>query len=207
MSDTMLGPIKVPGLPTKHNNYYDAESRAMENAAKREELKARYNYEKLIGLRRPNGVRNLKKLSRRHKEIIAQFLSGMSIIDIAFFHDISYQLVWQVLEDPLAQEYIDAVAASRKAEFNSMLALVNDTIRDGLESPGITNRLKAVDRWAKVHRVINGTNEGESGKSKTQEIMAARFRFIEQVKKVAQDRGVIEAEAVIISKDSGDDPG
>lgn len=198
----MLGPSRL--IPTKHNNYYDSDARKAERAAKREMLKTQYNYEKLIGTRRKDGIRKLKKLTFKHREMIAQFLSGMSIMDVAYMHDISYHMVWYTLSDPLAQEYIDEHAASQKAEFNAMLGQVNMTIRDGLESGGITNRLKAVDRWAKIHRVVNGDGEGESGKSKTQEIMAARFRFIEQVKKVAQEQGVIEAEAVFVSETSND---
>lgn len=195
--------LKLPDEITKHNGYYDPEKAKARYEENKALIRSRYAYEKIIGKRRPNGMPNLKKLTPAHKQMISCFVMGMSVNEIAEQFDVAAITVSRVVSDPLAQEYIEEFDDQHKAEFNAMLPLVNEAVRDALRSPGITNRLKGVDRWAKIHRVMNGDDAGESGKNKAQEIHAARFRFLDKVKELAQQEGVIEAEAFIVGP--GDD--
>lgn len=198
MSDVLSG-------LSKYNHYYDPEAAKDRYERNKEAMRHQYQVEKLIGKRSPSGTLNKKKLTSNHKQMISLFISGMPIDEIAELFDVAYLTVYSVLKDPLAQVYLDEFDAAFKAEFNAMLPLVNRTIRDGLQSGGISNRLKAVDRWGKIHRVVNGGDSSENARDKTEEIHAARFRFLEQVKEVALRTGAIEAEAVIVERSSSND--
>lgn len=197
--DNVVLPARLRGL-SKHNGYYDSEAARERREENRELIKAQYNYEKIIGLRRKNGVRNKKKLTPKDLQIISCFVMGMKPVEIAEQVDFSLQQVHNVLTDPLAREHLDSFNQAHREELGAMLPLVNDAVRDALTSAGIDTRLKGVDRWAKVHRTINGDPGAEKAQQKTEEIHAARFRFVEHIKKLAQEEGVIEAEAVIVEK-------
>lgn len=190
------------GEPSKHNNYYDPAT-----AAKRynqEKERAQYAADKLLGRRRENGQPNLKKLTAKHKQIIAQYVVGTSPAEIASMFDIAVMTVHRIVSDPLAKEYLDEFEEMHKREFNAMLPLVNNAVRSALTNPGIQTKLKGADRWGKLHRVLNGENKGEEGRSRSQELHAARFRFIEKVKEIALQSGAIEAEAVIVETSDAD---
>jgi len=200
MSDTMfdLEDIKLPAELTKSDGYYNPEVSAARYQANREKIKNKYHIEKVLGKRRKNGMVNLKKLKPKHLKMIACYVSGMSINDIAEQFDVSQVCVQQTITDPLAAQYIDDFSERHKNEFNSMFPLVNNTIRGALESDLLTNQLKGVDRWGRLHKIVNGNDSGESAATKTQEIHAARFRFIDKVREIAEKNGCLEAEVVVV---------
>jgi len=193
-----LKDIKLPAELTKHDGYYNPEEAAARYQANREKIKNQYHMDKVLGKRRKNGMTNLKSLKPKHLQMISCYVSGMSINDIAEQFDVSQVSVQQVITDPLATQYIDDFAERHKNEFNSMFPLVNNTIRGALESDLLTNQLRGVDRWGKIHKIVNGNDAGESAATKTQEIHAARFRFIDKVREIAEKNGCLEAEAVIV---------
>ena len=189
--------VVLPAAITKHNPNDPADQRAR-RLLKREETIAKYHFEKIIGTRRKNGVRNKKKLKPRDRHVISCYVMGMRLVDVAEQFDLSLAQVINILQDPLSQQYLESFDQAHRDELGAMLPLVNDAVRDALESPGIDTKLKGVDRWTKVQRVVNGDAGNVEASQKTEEIRAARFRFIDQIKSIAAQEGVIEAEAVIV---------
>lgn len=205
MSDQMLydpEKIKLPAEVSKHNGYFDSEEAAARYEERKKEVQALYSVEKILGKRRRDGSPNLKKLKPRHLRMIAYFVEGVPSTEIAQILDVSHNCVLRVLKDPLAAKYIEDFADGHKADFNAMFPLVNEAISDALTGPGLDTRLKGVDRWHKLHKTINGDDSGESASAKTKEISAARFRFIDQIRELAESSGVIEAEVVMVTETS-----
>ena len=185
-------------VPSKENCYYDPVKRAAKTKATKERRQALYQAEKILGKRSKTGQYRLKKLKAKHREMIAAFIEGWSIREIADYFSVAHVTVQRVIADPQAQAIIDEFEDGAKAEFNQMLPKVNDSIRAGLNAGDVGTKLKAVDRWGKLHRVINGETGEKSATQRTQEIHAARFSFLKKVEEIALKTGVIEAEAVIV---------
>lgn len=196
-----MGKFKV-NLParTKYNHYYDAEAAQAKYIAERETRKAKYEAEKILGTRQKNGAKNLKKLTRRHKAMISQILMGESYQKVAETFDVSYLCVYLLMHDPLVKPYLDQFDQAHREEFNRMLPKINEALHSGLdESSGFANQMKAIDRWTRVAGVLNKGSNEDLSVSKTEELHAARFKFVEMVREAAKKEGVIEAEAMVIS--------
>lgn len=206
MSDCLYDPDKLklpaictsPAPLTKENGYYDSEKAAERNKEEAPKRQALYLAEKVLGKRDQSGRPRLKKLKSKHREMIAAFLEGAGMVEIAEEFGVAHVTVQRVLADPLAKELMAGFHDSYKQEFNQLLPQVTDSIRSGLNAVDINTRLKAVDRFQKIHRVVNGEQGEKTATERTQEIHAARFSFLKKVEEIAQKAGVIEAEAVIV---------
>lgn len=206
MSDLLYDPdsLNLPAVITdgpplsKHNGYYNSEKAAERYELEKPRRQALYAAEKILGKRDKSGRPKLKKLKQKHREMIAAFLDGYSFVEIADLFDVAVNTVQRVIGDPLAKEEMASFQDAYKQEFNQLLPQVTGSIRSGLRSGDIGTRLKAVDRFGKLHRVINGEQGEKTATERTQEIHAARFSFLKKVKDIAEKSGVIEAEAVIV---------
>lgn len=184
--------------PSKENNYYDPQKAAERYQQDKARKKALYQAEKILGKRNEAGQYRVKKLKKKHYEMVALFLEDWNMREIAEYLEVSLATVQRIIADPRAQAIIAEFDDAAKAEFNRMLPKVNHAIKSGLNSGDIGTKLKAVDRWGKLHRVINGESGEKSASQRTQEIHAARFSFLKKVEEIAQRTGAIEAEAVIV---------
>lgn len=119
-----------------------------------------YTREKRLGIRRDTGASKLKRLTFRHRKIIALHIQGFSGEQIAFYMNCTDASVSRILNDPLAREYIDAAAKDRESEIKALMGQAVNVVRDGLTKEGldINTRLKAVDRYAKLRQSIDANN-------------------------------------------------
>jgi hypothetical protein len=108
-----------------------------------------YNIQKDIGIRRENGAKNLQKLMPVHKKMIAMHLSGMPTPEIAHVLKTHYSTVFRVLNDPLAQEFINGFNDMARKELESLRSKYNGTIRDGLNHTDMGVRLRSANLFAK----------------------------------------------------------
>ena len=180
---------------------YDPEAAADKYAAEAELIKDKYHYEKLMGKRRLDGALKLKELKPEHKQYVACYLNGMKGVEIAVHFNVAAITVYRVLADPLATSLIGEFDESFKNEFRAMFPLVADAVRTGLESGGITDRLKATDRWLKVCRFLDGGEEEKGQEEKTATVHAARLKFIDLVETARGANGMklVEAEFVEVT--------
>lgn len=179
---------------------YDPDAAADKYAANAELIKDKYHYEKLMGKRQSNGALKLKELKPDHKQFIACYLNGMKGVEIAAQFNVAAITVYRVLADPLAASLIGEFDENFKNEFRQMFPLVADAVRTGLTTGGVTDRLKATDRWLKVCRFLDGGEEEKGPDEKTASIAAARMRFIDLVN-TAKDKGMklVEAEYIEVT--------
>lgn len=180
-----LRELDLPGLPlsTQVSNY-DPEAEAAKYQRNKELIATKYQYEKWTGERNADGSARLKKLSAVHRQWVACFINGMKQVEIAQQFGVAAITVHRVLSDPLAKELIEEFDDGFKAEFQAMFPLVSDTIRDGLdpERP-MGTRLRAVDRYAKVARLVGG-DDGQEGelRDKVAAVQGARSRLVSMIK-------------------------
>lgn len=141
----------------------------------------KYRYEKFMGKRKANGALKLNSLRPEHKQYITAYIQGKKGVEIAEDFNVAAITVYRVLADPLARSMISEFDLAFQDEFKRMFPLVADAVRKGLDSGSETTRLKAVDRWAKIVRQIDGEPEDDE-KKKVEKIQATRMRFIGLVK-------------------------
>lgn len=140
---------------------------------------SRYEKEKRLGIRRDNGARKLKRLTRRHMDIITMHISGYSGTAIAALMSIRQSTVSLVLNDPLAQEIISAAYKDRESELTALTGRVVDTIRDGLDkNKDMRTRLAAVDKFAKVKAAIINKDETEDTAEDVAKRVLERANFL-----------------------------
>lgn len=192
--------ITVPLSSTRAG--YDPETAAARYAANSELIKTRYFYEKFLGKRKSDGAKKLNELKPEHKQYVACAINGMKGVEIAEQFNVAAITVYRVLADPLAQALIGEFDDGFKAEFKAMFPLVSDAVRTGLESANAGTRLKAVDRWAKICKFIDGGDSEEPDK-KTETIFAARLHFVKLVKAAVPGLELVEAEVVEATREVG----
>lgn len=179
---------------------YDRDAAKDRYNRNKELIEDRYHYEKFIGKRKKNGALKLKDLTPVHRQIIACHVNGMKGVDIALQFKMAAITVYRILNDPQVQIYINEFEDAFKDEFRAMFPLVADAVREGLEHPNPAVKLKAVDRYVKVRRVLDG--DGEDGsEDKKHSVVAARVKFVKLIKdaaKAIEGPDVIEAEAVLV---------
>ena len=122
-------------LPTKTPPPYDPEQ---------------YQFEKVIGKRLSSGSASLKRLSARHKNVIAMHLRCLSNRDIAFVTGMSEVNVGKILRDPLCQEIIGSYLDDMDGELLSLAPLAVDAVRSGLTSDDAKVQLNAADKYFKA---------------------------------------------------------
>lgn len=196
--------INIPLSVTRAN--YHPEEAAAKYQMNKLDIAGRYKYEKWMGIRQKNGADKLEKLKPEHKQYVVCFINGMKGVEIAEQFDVSAITVYRVLADPLARNLINEFDESFKDEFKAMFPLVSDAVREGLADGSVTNRLKAVDRWSKICKQIDGVPDDEADGKKVELVHAARVRFVQIVqdavaalpKPEAGTETIIEAEVVTV---------
>ncbi|KKL61332.1 hypothetical protein LCGC14_2196340 [marine sediment metagenome] len=196
--------ISVP-LSVTRANYHPDEAAAKYQANKLD-IAGRYKYEKWMGIRQKNGTDKLASLRPEHKQYVVCYINGMKGVEIAEQFNVSAITVYRVLADPLARNLINEFDESFKDEFKAMFPLVSDAVREGLADGSVTNRLKAVDRWSKICKQIDGVPDEEADGKKAESVYAARLRFVQIVQDAVAalpkpEEGVatvIEAEVVVV---------
>jgi hypothetical protein len=120
-----------------------------------------YTSEKRLGIRRETGQLKLKKLTFRHRKIIALHIQGFSGEQIAFYMNCTNLTVSKVLNDPLAQSYISAATKDRELELKALLGSAVNVVREGMTKEGldIGTKLKAVDRYSKLRSALDTGQE------------------------------------------------
>lgn len=190
--------VKVP-LPLSSTipggNYSPTTARAR-YLANVELVAENYKYEKFIGKRQHSGNRNVTKLTPEHKRYITAFLNGMKIVEIADYFTVSALTVQRILSDPLARELINEFDDGFKEEFRRLFPLVTDSIRDGLLDDNLGIRLKAVDRFSKMSRLVDGEAEGDSD-DKIKAVFAARTKFVQLIQSASGETQIVETETEV----------
>ena len=80
-----------------------------------------YEVEKDVGIRADTGAKKLKKLSKKHKDMIALHLDGHKTGDIARVLGVAYGTVQRVLNDDLSQSAAGWPLISRFAREHKLL--------------------------------------------------------------------------------------
>lgn len=186
----------LPPLSMTRANY-NPEIEKARYAMNKQLIATKYHYEKFVGKRKESGALKLNELKPEHKQYVAAFINGMKGVEIAEQYNVAAITVYRVLADPLAQAMIGEFDDGFKADFRAMFPIVSDAIRDSLDSGNETIRLKAVDRWAKISRLIDGDAEDDSG-NKVEQIFSARARFVSMVKDITDRPGLVEMEAEMV---------
>ena len=196
----MSAPLKIdlPSLSEKLGNYHPVVE-AAKYQVNRELIKDKYHFEKWIGKRREEGHKNVNDLRPVHKRIISAHINGMKGVEIAEQFGLSAVTVYRILGDPLSRSLVDEFTENFKSEFKAMFPLVSNAIRDGLdEDKSFGTRMKAVDRFIKVHKMIDGVEDNGSTEGKVAEVSSARVRIVQTIKDaVAKTETVTMIEAVI----------
>lgn len=85
----------------------------------------------------------LKKLSQKHKNIIALHVQGVSRVDIGTFCGCTPEYVSMILQQPLAKEYLRDVEKYLDARMQSLYGQTVDVIQKGLAGVATDTQLKA----------------------------------------------------------------
>ena len=194
--------IELPGTASGRVANYDAEAASGQYQINRLLIQDKYHYEKFIGKRRNDGADKLKELRPEHMQYVSCFINGMKGVDIAEQFDVAAITVYRVLADPLARSLIAEFDERFQEEFRAMFPLVSNAVREGLTHPSTEIRLKAVDRWAKVGRFLEGMDSDteRDNKKKTQTVVAARVQLVNLIKdasKAVDGPSIIEGEVII----------
>lgn len=111
---------------------------------------AQYQFEKIIGKRLTTGHTGFKRLSARHKNVIALHLRCLSNRDIAFVTGLDDVHVGRILKDPLCQEIIGNYLDDMDNELLSLAPLAVDAVRSALGDGDAKVRLNAADKYFKA---------------------------------------------------------
>lgn len=106
-----------------------------------------YQWGKVIGKRLPTGQQKLRKLTARHKNVIALHLRSLSNRDIAFITGLAEGVVGNILRDPLSQEVISNYLEGIEQELLSLTPMAIDALRSGLGDGSVKTRLNAADKF------------------------------------------------------------
>jgi len=137
------------------------------------ESSAQYYAEKHIGLRRQSSPARRKKLKPIHKKMIALYLAGRRVIDIATECQCTPQCVSDLLGDPLAKEVIQQNDDLLRDEFKRLRSAANQVLRDCMQptKPDGT-RLKAANTFLKASGDLDG---GEKDRGSSAEDVIAKI--------------------------------
>jgi hypothetical protein len=114
----------------------------------------KYEAEKILGIRKPDGAMKLKKLKSRHYEIIIRHLSGQSAEQIHNEVYVSINTISRVLNDPLSQEIIKRSYQDRQKELDALAGSAIDAVRYALKKGSTSEKLAAVDKFTKLKQSI-----------------------------------------------------
>ena len=138
-------------------------------------LLPRYVSEKQIGIRRQTGARKLKRLTRRHYEIIARHLAGQSGNQVAVAMRITVGTVSRILNDPLAVEVVRRAHKDREKEVDALVGNAVEAVREVFQDEDSTTQQKmvAVEKAVKLREVlVDGDKEKETAEDVIQKLYA-----------------------------------
>ena len=144
------------------------------------------------------GGGELKTLSIKHKFILGLYMTGKySQVEIARDAGVHYVTVHKVLKSKSGQELLGAWKEMMELELDGLMPLAVDGIRSALKSGDKKVRLLAVDRFIRM------TGVGEDTGGVTVNIVNdARVKFITDLKQIAVQENVIDAEFEVIEKEA-----
>ena len=155
----------------------------------------------LMGIHQPRErlLAPLKKLSGRHLRIVGMHLAGFRAKKIAEQLKITPQTVYNVLGDPLAQKYLAQFWNGHAHDLRSLMPEVITTLEQGLKSGNAKIRLSAVEKFIKVHEMLNGGDTGGKHNIVNFQINVqndARVQLVQQIKELhAKSHGGTSASA------------
>jgi len=133
-----------------------------------------YQREKVVGLRRSDGSRNLGRLSTRHMAMIAMRVAGLDIEEISMRIGCTQHTVSRILNDPLAEGIIQQVYKDRQKQIDAMAGLVIAAVTSGLKSDDINKKLSAVTKYSEIKKTIaSETNPQETAEDFAKALVAA----------------------------------
>ena len=147
-------------------------------------MRAKYNYETLVGVRRASGARNLAKLSPAHRAVVAGHIQGMSNVEIAAVLDRSAVWVGEVLHDPLVKDLIGKFMSGVEGELEALFPAAVGAIRTALDDENPLTALKAVDRFVSMsqrYQKKEGSASAEDVIKKALELASESVRTVNAV--------------------------
>ena len=117
-------------------------------------LVRKYEAEKMYGVRRENGSMKLRRLGRRHYEVIARHLAGQSGEEIHLAMNLSISSISRILNDPLSQEVLKRSYKDRQAELDALAGRAIGAVRVALDIGSTSEKLAAVDKYTKLKQTI-----------------------------------------------------
>lgn len=115
----------------------------------------------------------LKRLGRKHREIIDLHVQGFSRAEISELLGVSRAMVSKTLRDPLAQNEITAALEDYRTELAALQGRAIQTVRDAMhDHQHIDTRLKGVDRFVKLHDTLGiGAKTNETAEDVVQRVL------------------------------------
>lgn len=133
---------------------------------------ARYEKEKLAGIRRPSGAKKLERITPLHRTVIALHLKGLSNNDIAARIKRTPAWVSTILNDPLVIEELEKLYEEQDGRLRMLMKDAVDTVREGMKAPKTQDRLRAADMVFKTQGKYQG-DQGGPGKDSAENIISA----------------------------------
>lgn len=134
----------------------------------------RYQEEKAEGLRHENGVARLKKLRPIHRQVVNLAVEGFSASEISRTLGKSYHMVYQTLQDPLANQEIEIALVASRHQLQALQVRGVEVVGAAMRSELPETALKGVDRLMKMQELVGIHREGkETAEDVAQKILAA----------------------------------
>lgn len=105
-------------------------------------------------------VKPIKRLTMRHRRIVALFLQGIKESEIAIATGYRTATIYAVLKNPAVTPILDKAFEDADARLKAMAGLATDAVRDAMIDSDNEVRLKGVDRWAKMTGRFKDTPDG-----------------------------------------------
>lgn len=159
-------------------------------------MAGKYETEKLLGLRQPDGSLKLKRLKQKHLRIIALHLCGTPYTEIAKMLNYSYSMVVHTIRDPLARQLIQEHQETTLMELQALIPEAVDAVREGLRSEDEKVRLVAVDKLRGLLGDMEVRQKPEENEDAEQLILEVRAKFVKMIKEAIPTPLMVEGEFV-----------
>lgn len=134
---------------------------------------ARYEQEKLAGIRRPSGAKNLQELTPLHRDVINLHAAGYSGNEIARLVRRSPAWVSTILNDPLVVEEIEGIKSQQQMRLKALMGEAVDTVASAMRNaPKQSERLKAADMVFKSNGAY-ATDDPSGNKDSAENIISS----------------------------------
>ena len=111
----------------------------------------------------------LKKLSQKHKSIVALHAQGVSRLDISTVCDCTPEYVSMVVAQPLAKQYLRELETYMDSRLQTLYGKSIDVIQDGMMGQATDTQLKA----ARLQLEVTGKLKGSRDENQTAEDVVA----------------------------------